>query len=178
MADYNLGPYRLKPRGDYSGTTEYTYLDLVRYKGSGYVCCNEDLIDGVSCIGIPPTGNTSSELYWMCMVDAGEAASASDYEYMGFITVDDMEWDYSEGDKIIIPETTSSSDLNISDVYDGCCGLIVTKNTSINLPSNSATSADFNYVTLQTGQVYLYSFVYCDYGNGGTFLWNRTVMDE
>ena len=47
--DYNLGRYRINPRGSYNNTTRYDYLDLVFYNGLSYLCINEE-----GCRGILP----------------------------------------------------------------------------------------------------------------------------
>ena len=44
MADYNLGPYRPRPRGVFSSIEMYRYLDIVEYNGSSYININYDKI--------------------------------------------------------------------------------------------------------------------------------------
>ena len=178
MADYNLGPYRLKFRGDYDGTTEYRYLDVVRYNGGSYTCKNLDTIDGVSCIGVAPTGMPNSELYWEPSALPGEKGDPADY-YRPFKTIIDGHWDFSEADKIFIPDSATENRLEITNAEDGCCGLIITRK-DLELPSNSYKSADFGYIELVTGEDYfIYTFTYTDIGTGGKcFFWHRSVVTK
>lgn len=41
----DLGNVAPNPRGDYSETAEYEYLDLVAYAGGSYLCIKEDVAD-------------------------------------------------------------------------------------------------------------------------------------
>lgn len=174
MADNNLGVFRINPRGKYDSTASYRFLDAVSFEGGSYLCKNYDTIDGTACIGILPTGQPSSELYWMCLAEPGATGKAELYQ--PFITVNDFIWNFDESDKIIIPQSGTGT-LQINNVYDGCCGLILTKNKNIGLPANSCTSVDFNYIECRTNQCYMYSFVYGDLGAGPKFFWNRTVIN-
>jgi hypothetical protein len=176
MADFNLGMFRPKPRGVFNSTTSYRYLDLVSYNGSGYICCNEDTIDGIACIGVLPEGQSNSELYWMCIASKGDEGAAAS-SYPSFITVLDNLWNYEKSDKIIVPENAEDGTLDITNVYDGCCGIIISKK-DLSLPGNSDYSVDFNYVTAGTNQYYMYSFIYADLDTGSKFIWNRTVINQ
>ena len=93
MADYNLGPYRPNPKGEYDGTESYRFLDWVTYQGCSYLCINYDTIDGTACIGKLPTGEEDSELYWMCTASKGDDPAPEDFEYPGFEQVENNEWD-------------------------------------------------------------------------------------
>ena len=46
MAEYNLGPFRIRPMGIFDSSKSYRFLDLVAYNGGSYVCINMDTIDG------------------------------------------------------------------------------------------------------------------------------------
>ena len=177
MADFNLGAFRINPKKDFDATKEYRFLDLVAYNGGAYLCCNEDTIDGDACVGILPTGQSNSELYWMCIAARGETGAAAS-SYPSFITVTDNAWDYTKSDKIIIPSGAKSGTLEITGVYDGCCGLILSKNKNLALPANSDYAIDFNYVTAGTNQYYMYTFVYAKMDTGYRFIWNRTVINQ
>lgn len=176
MADYNLGRYRIKPCGDYDPTREYKYLDMVSFDGGSFVCINDDTIDGTACIGILPEGDSDSEIYWQCIARRGEIGPAAK-SYQEFIVVNDFMWDFSQSDKIIIPDGITGL-LAISNAYDGCCGIIVTKNKNFELPANSDFSIDFDYIEAGTNQYYLYSFVCCNLGAGSRFIWNRAVINQ
>ena len=66
-----LGPVSLAPRGEYDPAAQYTYLDLVRYNGSGYLVLRS--IQGVTPVdgadymlitergGIGATGETGPQ---------------------------------------------------------------------------------------------------------------------
>ena len=176
MADYNLGPFRIRPRGQFDSSSNYKYLDLVTYDGGSYICINLDTIDGVGVIGILPTGDASSESYWQLIATKGEQGDPPD-SYNNFITVNNGHWDYSKSDKIFIPNTAPDT-LDIINVYNGCCGIILTEK-ELDLPVNSDYSIDFNYVTIFPNQYYMYTFVYghCMSLND-KFIWNRTVIEQ
>jgi hypothetical protein len=177
MATTNLGPFRLRPRGEWDSTVSYRYLDLVSYKGSSYVCSNYDTIDGTACINVLPTGAANSDAYWQVSAERGEAGLI-EVEYLPIGELEDNVWDFDETDKVYITESFSDT-LKISNVYDGCCGAILTKNKNLQLPENSDFSADFNYITItNANQYYLYTFIYADMGSGSRFIWNRTVIDK
>ena len=186
----NLGAFRLNPKGEYDPREQYDFLDLVTYKGSSYVSINKDIIDGVANIGILPVGEEKSPLYWALNASKGDTGPIAPH-YDSFITLDSIVWDYSLSDKIIIPEDMKFEDvlgkrLVIENVYDGCCGLIITKNEEVVLPENSDYAVDFDYVTLsttdnlgQTNQYYLYSFICREIApNTFTLIWHRTVISN
>lgn len=178
MAEYDLGPYRVRPRGEFNNSITYHYLDLVTYNGGSYICCNLDNIDHGSVIGVKPTGDTvvDSTMYWQCIGSKGDKGDKGD-TYAGFIEVNDGIWDYSISDKIIIPKDCNN-ELTINGVYNGCCGLILTPEDLV-LPLNSECSIDFNYVTPNATQYYMYTFVYVSYNsNNNKFIWNRTVINQ
>ena len=177
MADFNLGAFRINPKKAFDPAASYRFLDMVSYDGGAYVCCNEDTIDGDACIGILPAGQPNSELYWMCIASKGETGAAASW-YPPFITVNDNRWEYSQSDKIIIPENAPTGTLEIIDAYDGCCGLIITRKKDLTLPANSDYSVDFDYVTAGTNQYYMYTFVYVPLDTGNRFVWNRTVINQ
>lgn len=181
MAKENLGPIRLNPRNEFDFAAEYRYLDLVYFEGSSYVCINEDTIDGVACIGIPPVGAEMSKSYWQLHGGKGEPGPKAD-KYDSFIILDkDREpvWDYELSDKIIIPQDMEFEQLplEIRNTYDGCCGMIITRNTDIILPENSDYALDFDYINIAAKQYYMYTFV-CRQPEGSypAFIWNRTVI--
>lgn len=177
MAAYNLGPFRLKFRGIFDGSTTYNFCDVVTYNGSSYVCNHEDLVGDLYCVGVLPTGQTESETYWQLLAQKGDIAD----KYDSFVEITDNNWDYSISDKIFIGEDVAFiSPLNITNVYDGCCGLISTKNANVVLPENSSYSTDFFYVELvdPLTQSYLYSFICVKDGNSFRYIWHRTVINE
>lgn len=64
--DYNLGRFRLNPRGTFNAQTRYDYLDLVYYEGSSYICINEE-----GCYGVIPDSTITSSIYWQCNAAKG-----------------------------------------------------------------------------------------------------------
>lgn len=68
----NLGPFRIRPRGEFSSTEKYRFLDLVSYNGSSYLCKNDDTIDGTGAISVLPAGAHNSDAYWMLSASRGE----------------------------------------------------------------------------------------------------------
>lgn len=177
MSDYNLGPYRPHPLGEFDPTKEYQYLDIVSYNGSSYINCNVDTIDGVSCIGILPTGQPMSESYWMCLSRPGEKGEVADvYAPYGSLE-DDGSWDFSKSDKIFIPEGKSPI-LDIKNLYNGACGVIITR-LELFLPKNSMKSSDFDYIDITSpGEYYFYTFTCTDLGAGLTLIWHRSVVSK
>lgn len=176
MADYNLGPYRPRPRGEFVSSENYRYLDIVTYNGGSYICINLDTIDGIAVAGVLPTGSVESELYWQALAEKGEKGDMAD-GYNSFITVSNGVWDFNNSDKIIIPENAPDT-LEISNAYNGCCGVILTTK-DLTLPSNSNYSIDYNYISCMTNQYYMYTFVYGSHiGDSDKFIWNRTVIDQ
>ena len=176
--DYNMGPFSLFPRGEYDSIIRYNYLDVVTYNGSSFMFIYEDTESDL-CIGVPPEGDASSELYWQVMASKGDIGPAAD-TYKGFLSITDGIWDYDNTDKIIIPGNASVSTLSISNVYDGCCGMVLSP-LDLTLPSNSQYTFDYNYITRITpNQYYMYTFVY--YGTtplgNNKFIWNRTVVNN
>lgn len=176
----NLGPFRIRPRGEYDDTANYRFLDLVSFNGGSYLCSNYDTIDGTSCIGVSPEDTD----YWMNIAERGETGT---YE-MAYHTIKDLElnnsdeyiWDFNETDKVRINgvDTNVEEKLIIENVEDGYCGALLTRKSDIKLPTNSDYSIDFNYTTvINANQYYLYTFIYTDMGAGGKFIWNRTVIN-
>lgn len=177
MSDFNMGPYKPNPCGEYNPNRKYKYFDLVEYDGGSFLNINRDEVDGTSCIGILPEGQAESKIYWMCMCRRGKDGKNAS-SYLPFGTVDHTGiWDYSKTDKIIVPKGLTTK-LSIENAYDGCCGIIVTENPSLQLPDNSDYSIDFNYVSAGPNQYYMYTFVCMNSGNKLKFLWNRTVMNN
>ncbi len=173
----NLGPFRLRPRGEFSPDIRYRYLDFVSYNGGSYACINLDTIDGVGCIGVLPDGASNSEAYWQCIAKRGEPGLV-EVEDLPIGTIDGDTWDFNETDKIYIDESFDKT-LNIENIYDGCVGVILTKNRNLQLPSNSDYAIDFNYVNITNpNQYYLYTFVYANMGAGSKFIWNRAVINQ
>ena len=177
MAIKNLGPFRIRPRGKFSSEANYQFLDLVSYNGGSYLCSNLDMIDDTSVIGVLPTGEHNSEAYWQCVAERGEGGLI-EIEYLPIGNLEDNTWDFDITDKIYIDETFNDV-INITNVYDGCCGAILTKNTNLQLPANSDYSIDFNYINyINANQYYLYTFIYANMGAGSRFIWNRTVINK
>ena len=173
----NLGPYRPRPRGEFSSEESYRFLDWVKYKGSSYLCINYDTIDGTACIGVLPEGAHDSEAYWQCIAEKGEPGLI-EVEYLPIGNLDGDLWDFDITDKIYVEESFNNI-ISITNVYDGCCGAILTKNRNLQLPANSDYSIDFNYVNItNANQYYLYTFIYADMGAGSRFIWNRTVINR
>lgn len=182
MAEYNMGPYRIRPCGEFNSATRYRYLDLVTYQGGSYVCCNYDTIDGTGVIGVLPTGEDESLLYWQCISVRGDRGPAGEI-YKNFEVISDGIWDFhvTNTDKIIIP-SEAPDEISIINMHDGQCGIILTEKDLI-LPSNSDHSIDFDYVTILPSQYYMYSFVYYNNSTRGAirlnrFIWNRTVIEQ
>jgi hypothetical protein len=176
MADYGLGPFRVRPCGNYNPATSYRFLDLVAYNGGSYLLINQDTLDdNADVIGVLPVGQDDSELYWQCIVERGEKGETAD-QYYGFIEVTDGQWDFSETDKITIPEGGVTT-LNINNIYNGCCGVVLSTE-ELTLPDNSEYSIDFFYVTRSANQYYLYTFVYGSITGDDKFIWNRTVITQ
>jgi len=176
MADYNLGVYRPRPRGKFDIETRYRYLDIVTFKGGSYINCNLDTIDGVACIGILPEGQAESKAFWLCLGTKGDKGDMADM-YLPYIDVTDGIWDYSLSDKIRVPESASKNTLDITNVYDGCCGIIISKK-ELELPVNSYYSVDYEYASImEEADYYFYTFTYTDPGSGSEmFIWHRTVI--
>lgn len=184
MAEYDLGPYRVRPRGEFNSTTIYRYLDLVTCNGSSFICTNLDTIDHDSCIGVHPTGGETpteesierGKLYWQCVGSKGDTGRDGD-QYLEFKTIVNGRWDFSETDKIKIPDEGLDT-IEIINVENGCCGIILTTK-ELELPYNSDYSIDFYYVTRTTGQYYMYTFVYGScISDNNRFIWNRTVISQ
>lgn len=180
MADKNLGAFRLNPTGKFNPEKQYSFLDMVEYEGSSYVCINDDIIDGVSNIGILPVGQEKSPLYYHLVASKGEKGDIAN-KYDGFIKLESNTWDYSISDKVLIPADTTIDNNNpliIDNVYDGCCGLIVS-NINLALPENSDYSIDFNYLDITSDtEYYLYSFICRQiHETKFRFIWNRTLIN-
>lgn len=173
----NLGPFRIRPRGEFSSEAKYRFLDLVSYEGGSYLLINYDTIDGTAAIGILPEGAHDSDAYWQCIAKRGEPGLI-EVEYLPIGNLEDGIWDFDVTDKIYIEESFVDV-LDITNVYDGCCGAILTKNSNLKLPVNSDYSIDFNYINIvNANQYYLYTFIYADMGAGSRFIWNRTVINK
>ena len=173
----NLGPFRPRPRGNFSSKEKYRFLDLVSYNGGSYICINYDTIDGTAAIGVLPTGAHNSEAYWQCIAEKGEPGLI-EVEYLPIGHLEDGVWDFDVTDKIYVEEYFNDI-LDITNVYDGCCGAILTKNNNLQLPINSDYSIDFNYTNITSAnQYYLYTFIYANMGSGSRFIWNRTVINK
>ena len=173
----NLGPFRIRPMGKFSSNAKYRFLDLVTYDGGSYLCCNYDTIDGIGVTGVLPKGAYNSEAYWQCIAERGEAGLI-EVEYLPIGNLEDSIWDFDITDKIYVEESFVDK-LKIINVYDGCCGAILTKNRNLILPVNSDYSIDFNYMNItNANQYYLYTFIYANMGAGSRFIWNRTVINK
>lgn len=175
MASINLGPYRLMPRGEFDAKKEYKVLDLVSYNGSSYICINDDIIDGVSNIGILPTGQDKSATYYAISASKGDKGAIAD-KYDGFTTLSSGSWDYSLSDKVIIKDE-SITDIIITNVYDGCCGMVLSANPNLVLPKNSQYSIDFWYLELSKKQYFVYTFVCVGEKDTAKLIWNRTIIE-
>lgn len=177
MSDWNMGVYRPRPMGDFSDTIQYKYLDIVRYNGASYINCNLDTIDGVACIGIPPEGDSESENYWQCIATKGDKGDMAD-SYLPYASITDGAWDYSVADKIFIPDSAVDT-LYIDNVYNGCCGIIITKK-DLDLPANSYFSLDYKYCNItRDDEYYFYTFTYTDFGSESyMYVWHRTVISK
>ena len=174
--DNNLGVYRPRPCGEFVGTANYRYLDIVRYQGSTYININLDTNDGIACIGILPVGQPQSELYWMLIAEKGDKGDTA-VLYTEYQEVSNGTWDYSVTDKIFIPED-GSPNLNILNSYNGCCGMILTK-LDLLLPSNSLFSVDFDYLDIvYNTDYYFYTFTYMNTGSDSedVYVWHRSVV--
>ena len=172
MSDINLGPYRLNPRGELDPTKKYKFLDLVTYQGSSYVNINNDIIDGDASIGVLPTAEEGATKYYQLIAARGPEGKIAE-QYDQFTTITSNDWDYSVSDKIKISGAYDNSiPINILNVYDGCCGIIVT-DLDIVLPVNSDVSIDFQYLSLSLNEYFVYSFIYD--GDRQRFIWNRTI---
>ena len=171
MSDIHLGPFRINPRGELNPSKQYKFLDLITYRGSAYLNINNDIIDGTASIGQLPVDYGTPTKYYMLLCKKGDKGDIAD-RYDSFITINNNNWDYSKSDKIKLGAGyDNTKPINISNVYDGCCGMIKTDKDII-LPNNvSDVSVDFYYCTLLENQYYIYTFVY----DGSRFIWNRTV---
>lgn len=175
MSDINLGPYRLNPRGELDPNKEYKLLDLITYKGSSYVNINNDIIDGIASQGQLPTMEQGATKYYQIIASKGEKGDKAD-KYDSFIEITSNDWDYTLSDKIKISTGYNNNKaINILNVYDGCCGIIVTE-LDIILPTNSDVSADYNFITPIGNEYYVYTFIYDEARQ--KFIWNRAVYSN
>ena len=174
--DYDLGPIRPRPRGEWVKGVEYRYLDIVYYDGGSYICSDINTLDGSSiCVNIPPTDPINGSSFWQCLAVKGDKGESPDV-YLPYVEVTNGIWDYGTTDKIIIPDDASTDTINIVNVYNGCCGIIITRKELI-LPSNSYKSTDFNFINIVTAEDrYFYTFTYLDTGSLGNFIWHRSVV--
>ena len=177
MSEYNLGPYRMRFQGEYDPMKNYIYMDVVTYDGGSYICINLDTIDGVSCIGILPEGEANSELYWQVIAKRGSKGQAADV-YTPYSIVTNGKWDFSITDKIFIPYEATNT-LEITNVYDGCCGIIITKK-DLTLPANSMKSINYNFIELLLStDYYFYTFTYSNLGGRDyEYIWHRSVITK
>jgi len=175
--DINLGKYRVRPCGDFSPTKSYEYLDLVSYEGGSYICINYDTIDGTACIGVLPEGSQNSEEYWQCIAEKGDPGLL-EAEYLPIGQLDDVGvWDFSITDKVYIAADFTKT-LTISNVREGDCGAILTRNRDLKLPVNSDYAADFYCMGItNSNQYYMYTFIYANMGAGNRFIWKRSVIN-
>ena len=175
MSDHNLGPYRIRPRGEYNGTTTYHYLDLVKYEGSTYLCISMD--PDYSCTSVLPKGEPSSEFYWVEIGSKGDKGDTAT-TYSSFVTLDSMHWDYSISDKVIIPmEVKTNSPLDIDNIYNGCCGMIITPHELSFHVGGNMFSTDFNYVKVSdVNELYCYTFIAVPFGDDLKLIWHRSVI--
>lgn len=172
MSDYNMGPYRINPKGEFRPDKRYKFLDAVTYNGSQYV----NIYKEDTTIGVLPSDTDPEALErWALSAEKGEKGDKPEL-YDEFLTVEDGAWDYSLSDKIFIPDT-SNNILEISNVYNGCCGIIVSA-LDIVLPTSSDKAIDYDLLAAYTNQYYLYSFICVDYGTGLRYIWNRKVIDK
>lgn len=178
MADFNLGPFRLNPCGEFDPSRQYRFTDTVTYNGSSYFCINYDTIDGVGCIGVLPEGSKESEVYWQYLAKKGDKGDIAD-KYASFLRLTSSNWDYNESDKVIIPKNSGINSVVISNVYDGCVGMIITDNADLKLPENSDYSYDFYFVDANVTQYYVYTFIYSSslFNDKAKFIWHRSVID-
>jgi hypothetical protein len=172
MSDYNMGPYRINPKGQFDPTKKYKYLDSVKYNGSYFV----NIYKGGETIGILPSEtDPASYEHWAGMADKGDTGERAE-TYDEFTNIENGIWDYLSTDKIFIPRDSSNS-IVINNTYNGCCGLIVSA-LDLELPYNSDKAIDFDYIKPNDNQYYLYTFTCIDYGTGLRFIWNRKVIDK
>ena len=183
MAEHNLGPIRINHTGPYSDTKEYKFMDAVEYNCSSDVAINLEYITKSFSGHIPDfeTNEEDAKMYWAIEALRGEKGPMAD-KYDSFITLEstdtDIVWDYNKSDKIIIPTDMDFTNkrLTIDNVYDGCCGMIITRNRNVILPENSDYALDFDYMNVGVKQYYMYTFVYCKIMSTYRFVWNRTVI--
>ena len=175
--EYNMGPFKPNIKGDFDAVKNYEYFDMVYFNGSSYLNINRDLVDGVSCTGVLPEGQAESELYWQCIAHKGDRGDNA-IPYLPFIEIgSDGSWNFNLSDKAYLNNNIATS-IDIQNIYDGACGILVTDRDNFALPANSDTSLDFNYVRALNNQYYIYSFICISYGNNLKLLWNRTVMNR
>ena len=89
--------------------------------------------------------------------------------YESFITVDDGVWNYNLSDKILLVDSNLAE---INNVTNGAIGLINTT-YDLTLPLNSRKALDYDYVELEAGQLWQYTFQY----DGSNYYWSRAVID-
>ena len=98
MSDINLGPFRINPRGELNPSKQYTFLDLITYKGSAYLNINNDIIDGTASIGQLPVDYGTPTKYYMLLCKKGDKGDIAD-RYDSFITINNNNWDYSKNNE-------------------------------------------------------------------------------
>lgn len=177
MSDHNLGPYRIRPCGEYDGATTYHYLDLVKYEGSTYLCIT--MTDDETCSGILPVGSPQSESYWVEIGSKGDKGDTASL-YSGFSILDSTYWDYSISDKVVIPMEVDVTDpLDIENTYNGCCGMIITPHDLNFLYGRDMFSTDFNYVKVSgVNELYCYTFIAVPIDDRIKLIWHRSVITE
>ena len=175
MSDFNMGPYKPNPKGEYKNDAYYKYFDLVKYNGGSYLNIYRDP-EGYPTIGILPEGQAESEEHWYCVAEKGDKGDTI-LTQSEFITIgDDGIWDISISDKAIVPASVSG--LNIQNAYSGCCGMFIVYSDDLILPGDSDYSLDFDYARILNNQYYLYTFVCVGTDNTLRFIFNRTVINR
>ena len=172
MGDINLGAFRLNPRGQLDPNAKYKFFDYITYNGNSYVNINDDEIDGVATQGQLPTMEEGATKYYQLVAARGEKGDKAD-KYDAFLELDSNVWNYELSDKVkLITGFNANKAIEINNVYDGCCGVIITE-SDIFLPPNSDVSIDYNYIKPLDNEYYVYTFIYD--GSRKQFIWNRSV---
>ena len=129
MAETNLGRVAIVPKGTYSASVQYYYLDLVYYNGSSYVVHTEP------SIGTVPT-NTS---YWYLVAEGAEVEMRYDS------VTDYIQWK-------LITDTTWN---NLIQPADFTPTIVQTTGTSTtDVMSQNAVSNEIDSIRLKTNNLY------------------------